>query len=320
MSRRIATPQTISREVACSRVLLRVATVQPATERRYRAAFEAFLQWAGRRFSRHLSAVDMDSLLSQYIHHLRDHGVGRSWAVNATYGLLLYLPHFRHSLHGSLLDLRGWERLAPSVSYPPLPRSFVMVAAVKLSYTPGYGRRLAFSLILAFHCYLRCGELLALTPADVIRPASSDGQWALSLRRTKTGPNQWVMIEDERIGVVLGRLRGRTAWGCRLFPFAAATLRAALRWALSAIGVSGDFTLHSLRHGGATHDFLSGVSIEDILHRGRWRSNNSARRYIQAARAALVVTDTPSIVQRNERRVLAEWHVNFTDFTPSHRR
>ena len=64
--------------------------------------------------------------------------------------------------------------------------------------------------------------------------------------------------------------------------------------AAASLGLQAEhFTLHSLRHGGATHDYVRAVPIEDILLRGRWRSNNTARIYIQSGRALLVAHQTP---------------------------
>jgi hypothetical protein len=47
------------------------------------------------------------------------------------------------------------------------------------------------------------------------------------------------------------------------------------------------FVPHSLRHGGATRDYLKGggAALPGILHRGRWRQMDSARHYIQAGPA-----------------------------------
>jgi hypothetical protein len=41
------------------------------------------------------------------------------------------------------------------------------------------------------------------------------------------------------------------------------------------------FVPHSLRHGGAVHDYLNNQPLEEILLRGRWKSSDSARTYIK---------------------------------------
>jgi hypothetical protein len=41
---------------------------------------------------------------------------------------------------------------------------------------------------------------------------------------------------------------------------------------------------HSLRHGGATHDYLKGMPFDDVMVRGRWAVTKSAVHYIQQGR------------------------------------
>ena len=50
---------------------------------------------------------------------------------------------------------------------------------------------------------------------------------------------------------------------------------------------------HSFRHSGATYAHLRGATIEQIMYRGRWVSLESARRYIQTARALLIMLSIP---------------------------
>jgi hypothetical protein len=51
---------------------------------------------------------------------------------------------------------------------------------------------------------------------------------------------------------------------------------------------------HSLRHGGATFDYLRGRTVEQIMFRGRWVAMESARRYIQTSRALLIMLHIPA--------------------------
>ena len=44
---------------------------------------------------------------------------------------------------------------------------------------------------------------------------------------------------------------------------------------------------HSLRHGGATDLYPSGVGLDNIAHAGRWRSLTTARRYVSTGVALL---------------------------------
>ena len=50
----------------------------------------------------------------------------------------------------------------------------------------------------------------------------------------------------------------------------------------------------SLRAGGATASYLSGLSLEKLMWRGRWESVMTLRHYIQEAAAAMVEAEVPS--------------------------
>ena len=80
----------------------------------------------------------------------------------------------------------------------------------------------------------------------------------------------------------------------RVFAFTPASFRIALHQAAAAVGLGHiPYVPHSLRHGGATRDFLLGASIEQIMFHGRWVAMESARRYIQTARALLMLQSIP---------------------------
>ena len=57
---------------------------------------------------------------------------------------------------------------------------------------------------------------------------------------------------------------------------------------------SGPFVPHSLRHGGATADYITQGSkfLEDILFPGRWASVKSTRHYVQQGPALLAAVST----------------------------
>ena len=48
---------------------------------------------------------------------------------------------------------------------------------------------------------------------------------------------------------------------------------------------------HSLRHGGATHHYINGWKVEDVMARGRWAVTKTARRYIQQSRQVMMMVE-----------------------------
>ena len=117
---------------------------------------------------------------------------------------------------------------------------------------------------------------------------------ALRLRKTKTGPNQWVTVENKEVMHLLRDCRCfRKVWQVSLSCLHIYLTRRLFKSACSDLRLTRSYVPHSLRHGGATRQHLFGQSMEDILLRGRWASTKSARRYIQSGRAVLLSMDIP---------------------------
>jgi integrase len=163
----------------------------------------------------------------------------------------------------------------------------------------------AIGVLLSFDCYLRIGELHGLRRSDIalrgdprVNDLDNAPLASLRLRHTKTGPNQYVPVENPAVAALLAQVVTITAPGQLLFPAAPAAFRRAFKAACRDLGLSPLYVPHSLRHGGATRDHMRGRSIEDIMERGRWASSKSARRYVQSGRALLCATDVPPRVKQ----------------------
>jgi integrase len=162
--------------------------------------------------------------------------------------------------------------------------------------------RHAIGTLVSFHCFLRVGELVGLRREDVadagdVRMGVVSQNMTLRLRVTKTGRNQWVTVQDTSVRQLLRLLLNSTEPRQLLFPFSTSSFRHHFKTACSSLGLSSSYVPHSLRHGGATRAHLLGMSMEDILLRGRWASSKSARRYVQAGRALLLTMDIPHDIQ-----------------------
>jgi len=67
---------------------------------------------------------------------------------------------------------------------------------------------------------------------------------------------------------------------------------------------------HSLRHGGATHAQMHlNQSIEQIMFRGRWKSNSTCRTYIQSGTAALLTLSIDPNVVSLTSEVMQDWYL-----------
>ena len=98
------------------------ATMAPATQKKYKQAVLLFLDWCAEHDYDATSTTDLDDLLTEYFHDLyeQNDGTGKGLAANTYYGLVKFLPRVSDELPTALLSLKGWLKLRPSVSYPPL--------------------------------------------------------------------------------------------------------------------------------------------------------------------------------------------------------
>jgi integrase len=275
------------------------AAYAPATLKKYNTAVNLFLSSCLALREDPSSASDFDQVLHAFITDLYVSGGHKSTASDLLYGLLRLLPELKGRLPLSTLALKGWTRLNPATSYPPLTWDLCCLVSFRLAANRLWS--LAVGTLLAFDCLLRVSELVGLRVSDIAdsgdpRVGTRFSGMALRLRQTKTGPNQWVIVRSPAVVTLVRTLlqdRGASQ-SAMLFPVSSDVFRRRFKKACAQLGLSDAYVPHSLRHGGATALFISGEGIEDIMLRGRWASNKSARRYIQAGPSLLLQQNVPS--------------------------
>ena len=276
------------------------ASLAPATLHKYHSAVSDFLSWASAQGDDPSDPDDFDDLLCDYFHYLWDNDLGKTKAHSTLYGILMLQPRLSGRLLLSARALRGWKKLAESRSYPPLTWELTCLIAFRLAMSGHF--RHAVATLLGFDCLLRVGELVNIRTQDFAdakdaRVGVKSIDMTLRLPVTKTGKNQWVVVQDPAVKSLVRVLLASTPSDSRLFSFSAASFRRRFKNACAALGLSSSYVPHSLRHGGATRCHLQSMRVEDILIRGRWASTKSARRYIQSGRAVLLTMEVPVSVQ-----------------------
>lgn len=281
--------------------ILRDAALAPTTLRVYNKNLDRFLRHIRLSLTSllTLSPVHIDALLCHFIEHLfRTHG-SYDYACQSMFGLIYRCPMLRYHLGEARLRLRGWLKLKTKRSHPPITWELAVLFATLMST---WGRHSeAVAVLVAFDCYLRVGELTRLRYTDVVIPndprlGEAHTTMALRLAVTKTGPNQWVALNRPEVASVLcNYLQSFPFLDTDLiFGFSPNSFRTLLRDVAVAFGLGHiPYVPHSFRHGGATCDFLHGSTIEQVQFRGRWEATKSARRYIQTARALLIMVQIP---------------------------
>ena len=301
---------------------LRDAAVSSKTKVKYQNAAAKFYHHCFNELSV-ISERDfdrVDEVLAQYFEQLYANNESYSTATCTLYGLCLLFPKLydRTQLCESKLRLKGWRQLQPSTSYPPLTWeiccaiSSVMVLSGHLHH--------AIATLLSFDCYLRISEFSNLTINNIVhvgvdqRASRMQQHVEVILARTKTGRNQSVIVRRPLVASLITRfceLRRSASNGTdeKLFSFSTASYRKSFRRACNMLNLAHiGYTPHSLRHGGATFDFQSGVSVPDIKSRGRWQDTKSAHRYIQTGVALLSLYHVPPFAFEMGSTVVDNFH------------
>jgi integrase len=281
---------------------LRDAALAPTTHASYTKNLNKFLIFTRLSLPELmlLSPTIIDQRMAEYIDDLFSQRGSYEYACQAVFGLIYRHPPIKLYLGESRMRLRGWKRLKTGKSHPPITWELVCVFSATMAK---WGRHAeAVATLVAFDCFLRVGEMTRIQYRDVAMPndprmGGIHAQMVLRLALTKTGINQSVSIENS---IVRDALQGYLlAYPFmdkdRIFPFSPSSFRQTIREVSDSLGLSHiPFVPHSFRHGGATHYFFKGSSIEDIMFRGRWVALESTRRYITTARALLIMNTIPS--------------------------
>ncbi|CAK0804177.1 unnamed protein product, partial [Prorocentrum cordatum] len=217
---------------------------------------------------------------------------------------------------------KGWARLVPPRSRLPLPWP---IACLMIDWMLDAGETTAAAATaVCFALYLRPAELLSLTREQVIPPAEGapPGRtflnfWSVVLRPMECAQPSKTGVYDEGLLLdspeftwlppLLQALRARAAPGGLVFDMSYNQWALVFRRAATALhlGVLGPPSLCTLRHGGASHEYLAKFrSLDEIKKRGRWVSDSSLRRYTKGGRVAEQMRRLPISEQRRATRLV----------------
>lgn len=255
--------------------------VSPKTLQRYKAATTKFLGWLDwEERVRPADWEEMESTLREYLECLWCEGESKGVANDTLSGIQHFL-HTRRRVPGAWQLLSTWARLEVPSRAPPLPRDLALAMAGLAIHHRRHDY--ATLVLLAFHCFLRPNEFLAVQSGRV--DFSADGQAVLSLPWTKIGQQrgarETIVVQDALVVFWLRKqLRGKAA-GAPLLEGKPRGFRQFFSNALAELQATGHgFMPYSLRRGGATHDFNIHQDLQRTLFRGRWSDMRTGRIYI----------------------------------------
>ena len=258
---------------------LRDFTVTQKTKARYESAVSKILPFLESQDD----TSDLDGLVCDFmeLQWSRDEAVG--YIADVLSGLHFFMPELRGTLRHSWRLFRQWRRVEAPQRAPPLTVWIVKAVIARALEID----QLAFAALFAvgYHCLLRTGELLALQFKD-LELSSETGVISLYSSKSglRTGTEEAVAVRDPLV-LDLPRtlaVSQRFCPGQKLWPYSAQFFRNRFAEHMRFFRISHlQMKPYSLRRGGATFLLQIGLPLDTILLRGRWRSLNVARLYLQ---------------------------------------
>ena len=230
------------------------------------------------------SPESLDCRLCQWIHTMWYEGEPLLTIGDALSALHFFQPWTRRQVPHSWKLFSTWRKLEIPSRAPPLTWQLVCsLAAFELAHN---NLEMSCILLVGFHCLLRTGECLSLTPADLMLGSTSG---LCTLKNTKSGVRHnaseaisiqnTIVLEVLRTLLDIRRIQGTTA--LPIWSSTGSQFRRRFTWLCNHFGLhEHNFRPYSLRRGGATAVFQSTLSMEAALVRGRWTSSRVARIYI----------------------------------------
>ena len=274
--------------------------MQAATRQRYQFYLEAFREFCQEQgwVVDPADAATFDQHLQDFLHDKYFDGEHSSFGNCCMAAVIWKYPQFgRHGSVGLPLShqsLKGWRKLAPSMTRLPMSDALVSTIAMRVALRH---RGMGLALCVMRATYFRPGEVFRLKCRNLVR-LSGGLLWALTLhdfdpddpRPSKTGEFDESSVLDlprwHWLGPALAAMiRGRKL-DDQMFQFSALDLtREMQRVSRIDLGVLPPPVLYMWRHTAASVEFLEQArTLAEVKRRGRWKCDASVRRYEKAGR------------------------------------
>ena len=268
---------------------LKFKGINPKTARLYRKEVQKFFQ--------HLESCNieippdsasLDAILAEYINHLYQEGDSISHAGWLMSGFRRFIPSLKGHLPTASQYYSNWVRDHLPSRAVPMPWS-VLKALVATAWRFEHFD-LGLCLLLGFVFYLRTMEMITLKLDDIVID-SGRGQVILCLDNTKpSGPfSQSLVVRNPRLTRIIAFGYSKLVGNDRVWPYSIGLFRVCFTRLLRHFDLQGfNFSLYSLRRGGATFSYASTHDLNRVVLQGRWKDVKTARLYLDDARANLV--------------------------------
>lgn len=256
------------------------AALTPATQQRYYLALRKVLPFV----EQCRSEEELDPQVCKWVRLMWRQGEPLLTIGDGLSALHFFQPWMKRRIPHAWRLFSTWRRLEIPARAPPLTQRIVRGLSAYEMILGNF--EMSALLLLSFHCLLRTGELLALSPSDLLLGEDSG---IVSLQSTKSGKRnaatEAISITDavtlEAVRNLLACRKAMTFGNFPLWSGSPAAFRRRFAQLCTLFGLEHlQFRPYSLRRGGATDLFQKTQSMEAALIRGRWESSRVARIYI----------------------------------------
>ena len=290
--------------------LLEVRAVSPKVLNDYANRHQDFKDFCSESGHSTDSAEDIDNALAEWFDLLYLKGYASAEGSKT----LCAMMHFDHRLRKegpfkltrAPRALVGWRRAAPGSSRLPLP--LALAEGMVMAMLSKQLRTAALYVATLFALYLRPSEGLALKGRDIVEPVAVAGDQHVHLlvivRNSEDKIPDKVGEYDNSLKVdqnffkflakaLLDRSRAVGKAGL-LFPMTFAEANRHLKEAARRLRVDDGVCLYQCRHGGAAHDLNAKARTRDeVMARGRWRTDQTVRRYTKIGKVQALLGRMP---------------------------
>jgi len=266
----------------------RLCEFKPSSLVQYRRASQAFLDFMDSEGFTPDGAEAWDDLLVEWSYQKKVSTAQFSCAIAAV-GMVY--PRLKSELTWARQRLSTLEKLHPAQHAAPAGRELCALLGSQLAASRR--ARMGLALMVQNALGLRPSEALRLTPEDMALSPEGDKAHVVVVRLgarvgTKIGREQFALLDTRRwkdLWRVLTIAIQLTPAFHRLFPYSLASYYHWLKRSQAAYGLALHITPHSPRAGYVTDELVLGTSAVDIRVAGRWSSETSFRRYVDAVGA-----------------------------------
>ena len=279
---------------------LRFKGIKPRTAKLYKREITKFFTYlTSEGLEIPSTEVLFDEAVAEFINVLFQEGDSISHAGWLLSGFKRFMPTAQQYFN-------NWQRDHCPRRAVPMPWSVLRTLA-GVAWECGH-IDLSLLLLLGFSFYLRSMEMITLT-SDAIQVDASRGVTLVTLFQTKTSRQhqQSLVFRNPALAKIVMLAKAKLPAG-PIWSFGARAFRLAFASLVDHLDLTPfNFSLYSLRRGGATFAYLRSHNLDKVAIQGRWKDHRTAKIYLDDARAELLRQQLPGSFQIHSQRVAVFW-------------